>query len=174
MKVKNVIYCLLAFCILALSSCGPENDDSVDKIVGEYKVNVTPNLNVKLSEGTVLPVAAETIATTGKVEAVDEDGNVIIMIDGLQGEFSEISFDAYYDGLRLNIENNHYEGIIYTQKYGAIYCDVNLKNPMISIYNSTTLSWESTVSGTCEINVSGLDNMMCDVSGKISFEAIEK
>ena len=43
MKVKSLIYCLLAFCVLALSSCGPENDDYVDKVVELGKAKLVSN-----------------------------------------------------------------------------------------------------------------------------------
>ena len=77
MKVKGLIYCLLAFCMLALSSCGPENDDYVDKVVGEYNIKITPSIAVKYGNST-LPIAIEAIETTAVVTEKDDAGNVSI------------------------------------------------------------------------------------------------
>lgn len=173
MNTKKTIFCLLAFCMVMLSSCGGDDTDYVEKIIGEYDIEVTPVLNVKFGNS-VLPIVAETINTTGRINATNDDGNVVVMIDGVNGKIGEISFVGYCDDLGLELENNSYEGYIQTSEYGQVYCNVNLKNPKVSIYNSASLSWESSVTGTCEINISGLDNMTCDVTGKIQFEANEK
>ena len=171
MKVKSLIYCLLAFCILALSSCGPENDDYVDKVVGEYNVKITPNISVKYGNST-LTIKTEAIVTTAVVTAKDDVGNIKMQIDGVNGEMGEMFFEGYCDGLGLKLQNYHYDGVFYSPEYGMIYCDIDLKNPTISIYNSRTLTWNSTItSGTCEVNISGLGGETYAVSGSIQFDA---
>ena len=121
-----------------------------------------------------MPIYAETVETNLSVTKKDDDGNVVVTVENVNGLINELVFDAYCDGLGMKMENNHYEGVINTVQYGIVECDINLKNPTVSIYNSGVLSWESTVSGTCEINISGLDNEICNVSGNIRFEATEK
>ena len=171
MKVKSLIYCLLAFCVLALSSCGPENDDYVDKVVGEYNIKITPSISVKYGNST-LPIAIEAIETTAVITAKDDAGNVTMQINGVNGEFSELFFEGYCDGLGLKLDNNKYDGVFYSPEYGIIYCDIELKNPTVSIYNSRMLNWKSTfTTGTCGINISGLDEANYDVTGSIQFEA---
>ena len=171
MKVKSLIYCLLAFCMLALSSCGPENDDYVDKVVGEYNIKITPNITVKFGNNT-LPIKTETVVTTAVVAEKDDAGNVTMQIDGVNGEVGEMFFEGYCDGLGLKLQDYHYDGIFYSPEYGIIYCDIELKNPTVSIYNSKMLNWKSTfTTGTCGINISGLDEANYDVTGSIQFEA---
>lgn len=173
MKMKKVIYCLMAFLLVVSSSCEKEKTDYVQKVVGNYDVKITPNLNVNYGNSSV-PISAETVETNLSVTKKDDDGNVVITVESINGLINELVFDAYCDGLGMKMENNHYEGVLNTVPYGMINCDFNLKNPTVSIYNSGVLSWESTVSGTCEINISGLDNEICNVSGNIRFEATEK
>ena len=171
MKVKSLIYCLLAFCMLALSSCGPENDDYVDKVVGEYNIKITPNISVKYGNST-LPITIETIETTAVVTEKDDAGNVTMQINGVNGEISEMFFEGYCDGLGLKLQDYHYDGVFYSPEYGMIYCDIELKNPTVSIYNSRMLNWKSTfTTGTCGINISGLDEANYDVTGSVQFEA---
>lgn len=171
MKVKNVIYCLLAFCMLTLSSCGPENDDYVDKVVGDYNIRITPNITVKFGNNT-LPIKTETVVTTAVVAEKDDAGNVTMQIDGVNGEVGEMFFEGYCDGLGLKLQDYHYDGIFYSPEYGIIYCDIKIKNPTISIYNSKTLTWNSTItSGTCEVNISGLGGETYTVSGSVLFDA---
>mgnify|MGYP003292407771 FL=1 len=171
MKVKGLIYCLLAFCMLALSSCGPDNEDYTEKVVGEYNIKITPNISVKYGNST-LPIATETIETTAVVTEKDDEGNVTMQINGVNGEFSELFFEGYCDGLGLKLQNNHYDGVFYSPEYGIIYCDIELKNPTVSIYNSRILNWKSTfITGTCGVNISGLDVANYNVSGSIQFEA---
>ncbi len=171
MKVKSLIYCLLAFCVLTLSSCGPDNEDYVDKVVGEYNIKITPNISVKYGNS-ILPISTEVIETTAVITAKDDAGNVTMQINGVNGEFSELFFEGYCDGLGLKFENVNYNGVLYSSEYGMMYCDIELKSPTISIYNSRNLNWKSTfTTGTCGINISGLDEANYDVSGSIQFEA---
>ena len=171
MKTKSVIYCLLVFCMFALSSCGPDNTDYVEKVVGEYNIKVTPSISVKYGSS-ILPIRTEVIETTAVITAKDDAGNVTMQINGVNGEFGELFFEGYCDGLGLKFENVNYDGILYSSEYGMIYCDIELKNPTISIYNSRMLNWKSTfATGTCGINISGLDEANYDVTGSIQFEA---
>lgn len=175
MKAKKVIYCLMAFCLVALSSCGPDNTDYVEKVVGEYNIKITPSISVKYGNST-LPITVETIETTAVVTATDDAaGEVTMRINGVNGEISEMFFEGYCDGLGLKLQNSHYDGVFYSTEYGIIYCDIDLKNPTVSIYNSRILSWKSTfTTGTCGVNISGLDTENYNVSGSIQFEATSK
>lgn len=171
MKVKGLIYCLLAFCMLALSSCGPDNTDYTEKVVGEYNIKITPNISVKYGNS-ILPIATEVIETTAVITAKDDAGNVTMQINGINGEFSELFFEGYCDGLGLKFENVNYDGVLYSPEYGMIYCDIELKSPTVSIYNSRILNWKSTItSGTCEVNISGLGGETYTVSGSVLFDA---
>lgn len=174
MKTKNVIYCLLAFCVFALSSCGPDNTDYVEKVVGEYNIKITPSISVKYGNST-LPIKIEAVETTAVITAKDDDDNVTMQINGVNGEIGEMFFEGYCDGLGLKLQNNHYDGVFYSPEYGIIYCDIDLKNPTVSIYNSRILNWKSTfTTGTCGVNISGLDTENYNVSGSIQFEATSK
>ena len=174
MKVKSLICCLLAFCVLALSSCGPDNTDYTEKVVGEYNIKITPNISVKYGNS-ILPITIETIETTAVITEKDDSGNVTMQINGVNGEISEMFFEGYCDGLGLKLDNNKYDGVFYSPEYGIIYCDIDLKNPTVSIYNSRILNWKSTfTTGTCGVNISGLDTENYNVSGSIQFEATSK
>ena len=173
MKSKGIIFCLLALCIMTLMSCEKEKTDYTEKVVGDYNIKITPYLNAKFGNSAV-PLIAETIETTCHITKIDEDGYVVMKIDGVNGMINDMTFTAYCDGLGMKLNNNEYEGLIYTSEYGMIQCDVELKNPTVSIYNSRMLSWESSVTGECEINISGLDDIDCDVTGEFQFEATSK
>ena len=173
MKSKKVICCLLTICLVTLFSCGIEGTDYTDRVVGSYDIKVTPNFIIK-NGNTSLSIPVETATTTASVTAKDDNGNVTMQIDGINGVINEMFFEGYCDGLGMKFQNAHYDGLFYSPEYGMIYCDINLKNPTISISNSRVLSWESTVTGTCEVNISGLDNEKYTVSGKIQFYATGK
>ena len=173
MKSKKVICCLLAICLVTLFSCGIDASDYTDKVVGNYDIKVTPNLTIKYGNSN-LSITAETATTTAVVTAIDDSSDVTMQIDGVNGVINEMFFEGYCDGLGMKFQNNHYDGLFYSPEYGMIYCDIDLKNPTISISNSRVLSWESTVTGTCEVNISGLDNETYTVSGKIQFYATGK
>lgn len=163
----------MAFVIVGLMSCEKEKTDYVEKVVGKYDVTISPNLNVSYGSSSI-PISAESVETTLDVTKKDDDGNVVLNVKGVNGMIGEFVFEGYLDGIGMRLENNQYDGVLTTAQYGIVDCDMNLKNPTVSIYNSGILSWESTVSGTCEINISGLDNETCNVSGKIRFEATKK
>ena len=167
MKSKHLIYCLLAFCFFALSSCGPDNDDYADKVDGRYKVKITPNLNLKY-DGNDMPSITSEIETTGTITKEDEQGNVTIRIEGVNGMINDIEMDAYCSGLGMSIEDSSYKGIMATSEYESATCDILLNNPTTTISNARVFNWNSTVSGQCEIYFIGLD-MTCDVTGTISF-----
>lgn len=159
--------------MFALTSCEKEKDDYTEKVVGEYSMKITPNISVSYANQS-LPVTMETVTTTCEITKVDDKGNVLVAIDGINGVVGEMFFNGYCDGLGMKLENNTYDGVFSTSDYGSAYFDLKLKNPTVSIYSNSSLSWESTVTGSCDINLSGLDNISCDVNGKIRFEAIEK
>ena len=117
--------------MLALSSCGPDNTDYTEKVVGEYNIKITPNISVKYGNS-ILPIATEVIETTAVITAKDEEGNVTMQINGVNGEFSELFFEGYCDGLGLKFENVNYDGVLYSPEYGMIYCDIELKSPTVS------------------------------------------
>ena len=89
MKVKGLIYCLLAFCMLALSSCGPDNTDYTEKVVGEYNIKITPNISVKYGNS-VLPIATEAIETTAAIIEKDDD----------ECEYYEFGYYLDYDSIK--------------------------------------------------------------------------
>ena len=77
-----------------MSSCGPDNDDYADKVDGRYKVKITPNLNLKY-DGNDMPSITSEIETTGTITKEDEQGNVTIRIEGVNGMINDIEMDAY-------------------------------------------------------------------------------
>ena len=125
--MKKVIYCLMALLLVVSSSCEKEKTDYVQKVVGNYDVKITPNLNVNYGNSSV-PIYAETVETNLSVTKKDDDGNVIVTVENVNGLINELVFDAYCDGLGMKMENNHYEGVINTVQYGIVECDINLKN----------------------------------------------
>ena len=167
MKSMKIIYCMMALCLLALSSCGPNNVDYANKVEGNYNVKITPNLTVKYDESTFPSMETE-IETTASIAKDDELGNVTIKINGVNGSINDMEMNAYCSGLGMAIEDSEYKGIISSPEYGAADCDITLKNPTASISNSKVFVWNSTVSGTCDVNYVGLD-IKCNASGTINF-----
>ena len=167
MKPMKIIYYMMALCLLALSSCGPDNVDYANKVVGNYNVKITPNLTLTFDENTFPSIAAE-IVTTASITKDDELGNVTIKIKGVNGSINDIEMKAYCSGLGMAIEDSEYKGIIASPEYGAADCNFTLKNPTTSISNARIFTWNSTVSGTCEVNYVGLD-IKCNTSGAINF-----
>lgn len=167
MKSKQLFYCLLAFCVFTLSSCGPDNVDYANKVDGNYNVKITPNLT-PIFDGNTFPSIVTEIETTASITKDDELGNVTIKIKGVNGSINDIEMKAYCSGLGMNIEDSEYKGVISSPEYGGVDCDFTLKNPTTSISNARVFTWSSTVSGTCEVNYVGLD-MKCNTSGTINF-----
>ena len=91
--MKKVIYCLMAFLLVVLSSCEKEKTDYVQKVVGNYDVKITPNLNVNYGNSSV-PISAETVETNLSVTKKDDDGNVVITVESINGLINELVFDA--------------------------------------------------------------------------------
>lgn len=169
MKTKRLILCLLALCIFALSSCGPDNEEYADKVVGDYNIKITPYLTVKY-EGQTLPVTINEINTTCSITKTTDDGNVALKINGVNGEIGDIEMNGYCSGLGMKLDDGTYDGSIKTEDQGRMECNINLKNSTASISNAKVLNWNSTVTGKCEINYVGLD-ITCDVSGTINYYA---
>lgn len=168
MKSKQIIYCLLSLCLFAMTSCGPENVDYANKVVGNYDVKITPNLNLKFA-GTAMPSISSTeINTTGTIIKDNEDGDVTIKINGINGYISDIEMKAICSGLGMNIDESSYDGILHDNEYGMIKCDFNLTNPTTTISNAKIFNWNSTISGQCDVNYIGLD-MKCDATGSFNF-----
>lgn len=167
MKFRRMFYCAVTFCLFALSSCGPENVDYANKVVGNYIVKITPNINLKY-EGNNLPPVSETIETTGTITKDGEDGDVTIKIDGVNGFINDIEMKAYCSGLGMNIEDSSYDESISIGEYGRIECDLIMKNPTTTISNAKIFNWDSTISGECELNYVGLD-IKTEASGSINF-----
>ena len=85
LKYKKVICCLLAICLVTLSSCGIDNSDYTDKVVGNYDIKVTPNLTIKYGNSN-LSITAETATTMAAVTAIDDTSDVSMQIDGVINE----------------------------------------------------------------------------------------
>ena len=168
MKIKHLIFCLLAFS-MALTSCGPDNVQYADKVKGDYTIKITPNLTVKY-EGMAIPMTFEDINTKANISKVDEEGNVILTINGINGKINDIVMEAYCSGLGMNLEDSSYDGVIITDSYVRMDCNLTLKNPTVTISNAKVLNWSSTVSGKCEMDYNGLP-IICEVSGNMSFYA---
>lgn len=168
MKFRNLIYCLLVLCLLALSSCGPDNGDYANKALGDYNVKITPSLSFKFDGNSLPPTTFEVIETTGSITKNDEEGNVTIKINGVNGYISDIEIHAYCSGLGMKMDDSSYNGTLNNGEYGMISCDMKLDNPTASISNAKIFNWNSSVSGQCDVNYIGLD-MKCDVSGSINF-----
>ena len=124
-------------------------------------------LNLKY-DGNDMPSITSEIETTGTITKEDEQGNVTIRIEGVNGMINDIEMDAYCSGLGMSIEDSSYKGIIATSEYESATCDILLNNPTTTISNARVFNWNSTISGQCEIYFIGLD-MTCDVTGTISF-----
>ncbi len=169
MKTKTFLLCLLAFTIMALSSCGPNNEEYADKVVGNYNIEITPYLTIKY-EGQALPLTIEKINTSCSIEKTNDEGYVKMKINGINGVISDIEMSGYCSGLGLKLDDCSYDGFIATEDHGRMECNMNLKNSTASISNAKVLNWSSTVSGKCQINYVGLD-ITCDVSGTMSYYA---
>ncbi|MBR4156989.1 MAG: hypothetical protein IKU01_09905 [Bacteroidales bacterium] len=171
MKTKTLLFSLLAFIVFTLSSCGPNNEEYADKVVGNYNITITPYLTVKY-EGQALPVTIDEIKTTCSITKAnaDDDGSVIMKINGINGVINDIVMNGYCSGLGLKLEDSKYDGFITTENNDRIECDIILKNTTASISNAKVLNWNSTVTGKCEINYIGLD-ITCDVTGTINYYA---
>lgn len=167
MKSKYLVCCLLAFCLLTLCSCGPDNVDYANKVEGSYNVKITTDIFPK-SDGENLPSIKSAINTKGTIKKDDESGNVTIKIQGVNGVINDIMMKAYCSGLGMKIEESVYKGILSSSLYGGVDCDFTLKNPTTTISSARTFDWESTVSGQCVVNYTGLE-MSCTTSGTIYF-----
>ena len=172
MKIKTLLLSLLAFVVLTFSSCGPDNEEYADKVVGSYDVKITPNLTVKY-EGTSMPVSFDPINTTCYISRVGDDADVKIKINGVNGMINDIEMDAYCSGLGMKVEGSSYDGIIATNDNTVMDCDLNFKNSTSTISNAKILSWNSTVTGKCEMEYVGL-NITCNVTGTINYYATYK
>lgn len=172
MKIKTLLFGLLAFVVLTFSSCGPDNEEYADKVVGSYDVKITPNLTVKY-EGMVMPVSFDAINTTCYISRVGDDADVKIKINGVNGIINDIEMDAYCSGLGMNVEDCSYDGIITSDDNTIMDCNLSLKNSTSTISNAKILNWNSSVSGNCEFEYVGL-NITCNVSGTINYYATYK
>ena len=167
MKSKKIIYCLMALCLFFFFFCGPNNVDYANKVDGKYNVKITTNLNLKF-DGNNFPSVTSEITTTAVITKDDELGNVTIKINGVNGSINDIEMDALCSGLGMDIEDSEYDGMLSSAEYGAVDCDLILKNPTTSISNARVFNWNSTVSGKSEINYVGLD-LTCETTGTINF-----
>lgn len=172
MKIKTLLLVLLTFVVLTFSSCGPDNEEYADKVVGSYNVKITPNLTIKY-EGMVMPVTFDAVNTTCYISRVGDDADVKIEINGVNGLINDIVMDAYCSGLGMNVEDCAYDGIITSTDNTIIDCDLNLKNSTSTISNAKILNWNSSVSGKCEFEYVGI-NITCNVSGTINYYATMK
>lgn len=172
MKIKTLLFALLSFVILTFSSCGPDNEEYADKVVGSYNVKITPNLTVKY-EGQSMPVSFDAINTTCYISSVGDDADVKIEINGVNGMINDIVMDAFCSGLGMDVEDCSYDGIIATNDNIVMDCNLSLKNSSSTISNAKILSWNSSVSGKCEFEYVGL-NITCNVSGTINYYATMK
>lgn len=172
MKIKTLLFGLLAFVVLTFSSCGPDNEEYADKVVGSYDVKITPNITVKY-EGQSMPLSFDAINTTCYISRVGDGSDVKIKINGVNGLINDIEMDAYCSGLGMDVEDCSYDGIIATNDNTVMDCDLTLKNSSSTISNAKILSWNSTVSGKCEFEYVGL-NITCNVSGTINYYATMK
>lgn len=174
MKLKVVFYCLLALSILTLNGCKKNNDDFVDKYVGEYDVKITPVFNL------VYPgYNSYTLTTDSAIETncaiTNNDNNVTVKIAGVNGVIDDIVITGFCDGYSMRLYDCSYDGYIRFSLDNNVDCDLTLKNVSVSSPYNGTMSWDMSVSGICNADVFGLgQSMQCDVTGKISFVANEK
>ncbi|MBR5146183.1 MAG: hypothetical protein IKW54_00975 [Bacteroidales bacterium] len=168
MKIKHLIICLLAFS-MALTSCGPDNEEYADKVIGNYNMTITPNLVLKYV-GQSIPLDFNEISTTCSIAKVDEQGNIVMNIKGVNGEVNDMEMKGYCSGLGMKLEDSSYDGIFVADTYTRLDCNLKFDNPTVSITNAKVLNWSTTVSGKCEMDFDGSGAVItCDVSGTIGF-----
>lgn len=167
MKSKKIFYCLMVFCMFGLVSCGPKNVDYANKVVGEYNVKITPSISLKF-DGGVINSDHSVIETTCSITKENEDGNVEIEIKGVNGVIDDIEMDAYCSGLGMKIDNCYYDDYMTLGDVGRMDCDIYFKNPTATISNSKIFNWNATLTGSCEIDYTGLQ-ITCDVTGSLNF-----
>lgn len=167
MKSKKIFYCLIAFCMFALVSCGPQNVDYANKVVGNYNVKITPNLSLKFYGG-VISSGNNVIETTCIITKKDESGNVEIEIKGVNGVIDDFKMNAYCSGLGMKIENCNYDDYMTLEDVGRMDCDLYFKNPTTTISNAKVFNWNTTLTGSCEMDYTGLQ-ITCDVTGSFNF-----
>lgn len=174
MRFKVFICCLLAFTVLASTSCNKNDDDSVDRFVGEYKISITPNFMLTYSGyGTYNLTTDYPIETDCSI--TNNDNNVTVKIKGINGVLNDIVISGRCDGLGMRLNDSDYDGFIRFNDNDYVRCDINLRNPNVSSPYNGTMSWESSVSGSCRVDIFGMgEEVLCDVSGKITFVANEK
>lgn len=167
MKSKKVSYCLIALCMYALVSCGPDNVDYANKVIGKYNVKITPSISLKFYGGTI-PVDGELVETTCTIVKDGENGDVRIDIEGVNGVIDDIDMNAFCSGLGMDIEDCDYDDNMTLGGVGRMECDMIFNNPNTTISNARVFNWNTTVTGSCEIEYTGLQ-ITCDVTGTLNF-----
>lgn len=175
MKFKAFFYSLLALSLFALYSCNGNDDDLVDEYTGSYNIVITPNFNLTYPGfGSYNLTANSSIKTTGVITD-DDNNNITIKIEGVNGYIDDITITAFCDTFSMRLNDSSYDGYIRFDANNNIYCDLILKGTSVSTPYNGTMSWDIPVSGTCEADIFGLgQSTQCDVSGKISFVATKK
>lgn len=174
MKSKVMFYCLLALSILTLNGCKKNNDDFVDKYVGSYTVKIKPNFNLNYPGYGSYNLSSDIDIETNCV-ITNKDNNVTIKIEGVNGVIGDITIKAYTDGFSLRLYDSSYDGYIKFSENNNVDCDITLKSTSVSVPYNGTMSWDSSISGTCNADIFGLGlNTQCETSGKISFVANKK
>ena len=164
----------MAFTILTISGCKKNDDADVDKYVGTYKVKITPNFNLTYPGYGSYSLTSESAIETDCV-ITNFNENVTVKIEGVNGFINDIVITGYCNGLGMNLDDCTYDGHIRFDDNNYVECDITLDNPRVSSPYNGTMSWESSVTGTCNVDIFGLgQNTQCDVSGNISFVADKK
>lgn len=172
--MKRIICGLLAISLLILSGCNNNDDDYVDKYVGNYKVKITPDFNLTYPGYGSYNMSSDYEIETDCVIA-NNGKDVTVRMDGVNGVISDIEITGYCDGLGMHLDDCAYEGFIRFDANNYVKCDLTLNNPNVSSPYNGTLSWEASVSGTCDVDVFGFgQNTQCNTTGKISFAASKK
>lgn len=174
MKSKVIIYCLVVLSIMTLSGCKKNNDDFVDKYVGSYTVKISPNFNLTYpGQGSYYLNSDVDIETNCVI--TNNDNNVTISIEGVNGIIDDITMTGYCDGFSLRLNDSRYNGTIKFSETMDVECEINLKGTSISVPYNGIMSWESSISGSCDADISGLgQTTQCSTTGRITFVATEK
>lgn len=171
MKSKVIFCCLLALSVFTLNGCKKNDEGFVEKYVGTYDIKITPNFNLTYSGYGSYALTTDSAIET-KCVITNDDNNVTVKIDGVNGVIDDIVITGYCDGFNMRLNDCVYDGYIKFSADNNIDCDISLKNPGVSTPYNGTMSWDSSVSGTCNADIFGLGEIIqSNVSGKISFVA---
>ena len=182
MRIKSLLFCLLAVCTISLSSCkqkdGEEDRNYADDFKGTYTMSMTPSISLSAPvlgemEAPIEPVDGLKCSITGTIKnkavvTLLKDNTPLFVFNGNCDE----------NGMHLSSYNIAQDNLDLGGEYGEVSLDVTFGSVTVKAPVNGAISWTTSLTGTVGMEVEVTTGVVlpveAELSGNLNFSGVKQ